>query len=415
MSEEEIRTRKNEFKGRRLTLQQLPPTHFISIFVDWCSGLTDGYTDYMIVGALWLISSLCNARVEVRLKQEIVRPNLFITMFGRSTTSRKTTIVNKTREIYKSVTCELLPNEDFSIEGYLESLSKNPQQHHVRDEVAGFLAKIHKQYNEGFNELECALYDGQDFKKTLASKGNKEPKVFDIKSPYVTKLYATTPDNYLKYMNIEDFICGREFRTLFVFPLYSKQKMPLALENFEDQIRCDNVCLRAINILSFVKNGLLFDFEPEALEFYSKVTSDLEDWADKTENDIISSAVGRSQIHILKLAMIIELGKDPISSTITKESIEIAFNMVQSYFLPTLIDLVEMMHEDIKTNMVEKVVSILRRLGGTAQHTKLLHDSKLKSTDFNEVITTLIQSHTIERIIEKNSRNLYPGFGRLTN
>jgi hypothetical protein len=201
MSEEEIQARKNNFKSRRLVLP-LPPTHFINIFIDWCRGLTDGYIDYQIVAALWLISSFCNSKVEVRLKQETVRPNLFITIFGRSTTNRKSTVVNKTREIYKQVTGKLLPNEDFSIEGYLESLSLIPVQHHVRDEVAGFLAKIHKQYNEGFNELECALYDGQDFKKTLASRGNKEPRVFDIRNPYVTKFYATTPDNYLKYMTM---------------------------------------------------------------------------------------------------------------------------------------------------------------------------------------------------------------------
>ena len=53
--------------------------------------------------------------------------------------------MQKTREIYENVTGELLFNEDFSIEGYLESLSMNPRQHHVGDEVAGFLAKIHKQ------------------------------------------------------------------------------------------------------------------------------------------------------------------------------------------------------------------------------------------------------------------------------
>ena len=176
MSEEEIQARKNDFKSRRLEIN-LPSSHFINVYTDWCSGLTDGYVDYQLVGAFWLLSSFCNDKVEIRLKQEIVRPNLFITIFGKSTTSRKSTVINKTRDLYKQVTGELLPNEDFSIEGYLECLAMNPKQHHVRDEVAGFLAKIHKQYNEGFNELECALYDGQDFRKTLASRGNKEPSV----------------------------------------------------------------------------------------------------------------------------------------------------------------------------------------------------------------------------------------------
>jgi hypothetical protein len=183
--------------------------------------------------------------------------------------------------------------------------------------------------------------------------------------------------------------------------------MPLALENDADKAKWVEVCFRAGIIFDFVQEGVLFDFDQEALEYYSKVTSDLEDRVDKIGNDLLSSAVGRSQIHILKLAMLIELGKESISATITKESIEIASNAIQSYFLPTLIDLVDRLQEDIKNNMLEKVVSVLRRLGGAAQHTRLLHDSKLRKTDFSEVIYTLVESKTIERVIEKNTRNSY--------
>jgi hypothetical protein len=160
----------------------------------------------------------------MRLKQEAVKPNLYITIFGKSTTSRKSTIVKKTKEIYEQVTGSPLPNEDFSLEGYLESLSLNSKQCHARDEAAGLLAKIHKPYNEGFMELECAIYDGQNYKKTLSSKGKGDPNVYEIVSPYVTKFYATTPDNYLHYVSIDDFLCGRELRTLFIFPTYSKKQ-----------------------------------------------------------------------------------------------------------------------------------------------------------------------------------------------
>jgi len=258
--------------------------------------------------------------------------------------------VQKTREIYEMVTDELLFNEDFSIEGYLESLSVTPRQHHVRDEVAGFLAKIHKQYNEGFQELECAVYDGQNFKKTLASKGNREPKVFDIKDPYVTKFYATTPENYLRYMTIEDFLCGRELRTLFCFPNYSKSRKPLAMEEDEDHAKWFNLVGRAEKIYRFIeKDEISFSFDPEALEYYSKLTAEYEDFVDKEKNDMLSSAVGRSQIHILKLAMLLELGTEPISTTITKESIEIASCAVIKYFVPTLLDVIDRLQEDIKT------------------------------------------------------------------
>lgn len=408
LSVEEIRELRDNLKDRRLQLN-LPPSHFVSIFKKWLSGITDGYTDYQDVSALWLTSSFCNYNISVKLKQETVRPNISVTILGKSTTSRKSTVVNKARMIHESVTGKNLPNEDFSIEGYLESLAMESTQHHVRDEVAGFIAKIHKQYNEGFNELECAIYDGQDFRKTLASRGSKEPKVFEVKNPYVTKLYATTSENYCKYMEIEDFLCGKEFRTLFVFPTYHKPRKALGTETQEDVDNWIDVLRRAKDIYNFLKNNgeINFGFESEALEYYSNITSQMEEAADLKDNGVLSSAVGRSQIHILKIAMLIELGKEQISTTITKESIAIAANAVISYFLPTLMGVVEQMQEDTKSNMVEKVLYVLRRHGGALQHSKALHNSKLKSRDFAEVIETLIESETIERVTEVKSKKSY--------
>lgn len=405
---DEIRERKESFKDRKLSLV-LPPNHFVSIYRNWLSGITDGYEDYQTMGALWIISSFCDYNVNVRLKQETVRPNISVIFFGRSTTSRKSTTVNRTRQVHESVTGSYLPNKDFSLEGYLESLDQNSTQHHVRDEVAGFLAKIHKQYNDGFNELECALYDGQNFRKTLAAKGNKEPRVFNIKSPYITKLYATTPDNYFKYMEIEDFLCGKEFRTLFVYPTYNKNRMALGTETQQDVDNWALVLQCAGKIYNFItnSNGIEFKFEPGALEYYSDITLKMEEAADKTDNSILSSAVGRSQIHILKLAMLIELGKEQISTTITTESLAISANAVVTYFIPTLMDVVDLMQEDIKNNMIEKVVYVIRRHGGAIQHTKALHDSKLKSRDFAEVIKTLIESEAIEIVIETTSKKPY--------
>ena len=89
-----------------------------------------------------------------------------------------------------------------------------------------------------------------------------------------------------------------------------------------------------------------FFFDPEALEYYSKLTEEYEDFVDNEKNDMLSSAVGRSQIHILKLAMLLELGKNEISTTITKESIEIAAMVVIKYFVPTLLDVIGRLQEN---------------------------------------------------------------------
>lgn len=408
LTEEEILSRKECFKDRRLQLN-LPADHFINIVLTWLTGITDGYPDYIIMGALWLISSFCNYNVQIKLKQETIRPNLVIMLIGKSTTSRKTTVINRIRTIFETVTNSYLPNENFSIEGYLESLSKEPKQHHVRDEAAGLIAYMHQRFNEGFNELECAIYDGQNFRKTLAAKGNKEQKVFEVRNPYVTKLYGTTLENYAKYTQVEDFLCGKEFRTLFAFPNYLKNRLPLGVETDVDRQHWLDVLDRASEIHFFVRDNspVEMTFEPDALDYYSLITSFIEEAADKADNAVLSSAVGRGQIHILKLAMLLELGKTPINTTITNESIDAAARMVTHYFLPTLIDVFDRLQEDVKLNMVERVLSVIRRAGGAIQHTKALHDSKLKSRDFAEVIGTLIESETIESVTESKSKKIF--------
>jgi hypothetical protein len=218
---------------RRLKIS-LPHDHFITQYVKWLSSISDGYIDYQIVCGFWILSALTKGRVALKLKQDTIKPNLWFFNIGKSTTSRKSTIINKTRRIYEVATDVTLYNDDYSLEGYLETLAQNPINNFVRDEAAGLLAKYHKKYNEGIFEAECAIYDCQNYKKTLASGKSKEPKTFEINYPYVTKLYATTPDNLARYMNIDDFQCGYGYRFLFVHPNYKHDRKPLELETSED-------------------------------------------------------------------------------------------------------------------------------------------------------------------------------------
>jgi len=46
----------------------------------------------------------------------------------------------------------------------------------------------------------------------------------------------------------------------------------------------------------------------------------------------------------------------------------------------------------------------LRRLGGVSTHTKLLHDTKLKSKDFADCIETMRESNALNCVIDKDSK-----------
>lgn len=381
----------------------LPDDHFISQYVKWGASLTDAYSEYFVFCGLWILSHITRGRIILKIKQEYVRGNIWGMLMGNSTSSRKSTAVNKTRKMVEIATEMTLPNQDFSLEGYLESLALNPTMSNVRDEASGLLAKYHQKYNDGIFDLECSIYDCQNAEKRLASGKAKEPKTYRVINPYVTKLYATTPDKLASCMSLLDFTCGYGYRFLFCFPKYRHERKPLELETEEDMKAWAEILTKIKKLDDFFKRqcgDIEFGATPEAIKYHDQICMELESKAEPQNNDILNSIIGRSQIHIIKIAMLIELGKPEMSTTVTKESVEIASDMVVNFFIPSILEIIERIQEDIKNNKIEKIKSILRRLGGTATHTKALRDSNLTSKEFNECIQTMLESHTI-RISDK--------------
>jgi len=387
-----------------------PEGHFISQYVNYLRTLTDAYEDYHIMSGFWILSALTQGKIVLRLKQEKLKPNLWMFFIGSSTTSRKSTAVSKARDLYETATDVTLSNDDFSLEGYLETLSNSPVLNNVRDEAAGLMAKFHKKYNEGIIEMECAMYDGQNYRKTLASGGKNEPRTFHIQNPYITHMYATTPDNLARYLTLDDFMCGYGFRFLYACPNYKHARKPLDVESPEDisAWAATLARIRTLNLaFSEMATETVFSVGCDAMHIFDQEVQKLEAKAEEINNGIYDSAVGRAQAHILKIAMLIEIGKPEMSLTLTSESILIAAKIVSEYFLPNLMDLIDRLQEDVKYNKIEKITSVLRRLGGLATHSDVLHDAKIISREFQECIQTMIESGTIDAVKDKSSKKLY--------
>ncbi len=229
ISFDDIMNLRKKTDSRKLILE-LPEDHFISNFRTWISSTTDAYPDYSIVCALSLLSAASKGRAYLRLKQEKIKCNIWAFLLGNSTTSRKSTVVNKTQAIQNAAFTINNGPESYSYEGYVEYLSTHPIAFFARDEAAGLLCEYDKKYMQGIIDVECSLYDGKSFSRTLARGRSKEPREYKISNPFIVKLYATTPDSFARYTRLEDLMSGWLFRFLFVSPEYSKPFMPLGLE-----------------------------------------------------------------------------------------------------------------------------------------------------------------------------------------
>lgn len=392
----------------------LSDDHFINIYTKWVSGISDTYYEYQVITAFWLLSAFSKHKVSLKLKTDTIRPNIWIFILGKSTTSRKTTVIKKARYIYEQTTGRKSSNEEFSIEGYLKYLEFDPNHDFVRDEAGGLLAKFNKKYNEGIFDIECAIYDRQNVCKILAKE------TVTVENPCTTELYGTTVGSFFRNAKVENITSGWGYRYLYACPDYVKPRKDIGLETEEDQQAFESVIERAKYIFSIFENSdqINFSIDTDALEIYNEKIAKLEINLDQVGNDMLSSAIGRYQIYALKLAMLIEIGNPEMSFTITKKSMETALKLIAEYFLPTFQRLSERLEEDSKYNQVEKVIATLRKLGNTATRSKLLKYSKLKARDFAEVLETLEMSKTISRkkiienhteviILENENINLY--------
>lgn len=400
---DEIRNLKEEQLDIRLNMD-LPDDHFLTVFRKWQESRTDAYSEYHFMGGLWLLSAFCQGKVVLKLTTGHVKPNIWVTILGLTTISHKTTSINNTKYIFETVTETRAYNNSYSQEGYLETLQDNPVSHFIYDEVAGLLAKMHAKYNDGIFDLDCALYSGSSIQKTLASKKG-QPHTVTVDNPYVTKLYATTPDKFTTNIQQVDFDCGWGFRFLYCWPKYKKGRRGLATETQEDVDARSAVITRALKIYQMIEQykEVPFTVEPGALEYLDAIVEQHENIAWNTDNDAYAAATGRGQENTLKIAMLLEIGKSKPSFCITLDTMKYAADLVFNYFVPTTLDVCDRIQEDIRNNQIEKIISILRKKGGIGYHSDILNKSRIVAKVFNECIYTMVESGAIKVYKEKET------------
>jgi hypothetical protein len=388
----------------------LPEDHFLNLYPSWMSGLTDTYYEFQICGAFWELSAATQGKVKIELKQGTIKPNVWFMLIGRSTTSRKSTAVNNTSSVWAAVSEEILNNDDFSLEGYLEALSRDPVSNFIRDEAAGLFAKYKQKYNDGIFDAECTLFDGKNYKKTLASKGKKDPQTFEIIDPFITHFYATTPDRLQGSLTLDDFASGYGIRFLYAYPSYPKARKDIDLEDEEDTKKWGEVVTRLRTMYNNFKkvDYINFKITQEALSTYNSIVAELENITDNISDGLLDSAAGRAQDYILKLAMLIEIGKTEQSFEITEESVQLASLLVINFFLPCFTSIRDLLFEDVKHNMIEKMLKIFRNKNGTCTKSELITLGHFLKSERDSALEALQECGAVEeKIIAETKQHIY--------
>lgn len=394
---------KNSYRMPELA-EILPQDHFVNKVTTLISGLTDAYYEYNVCAGLWLLSSLVEGKPKLCLKQVTLKPNLYIELLGQSTISRKSTVVKIGQNLYEDALSTKLYNDEPTREGYIDLLVQHPVSNFVRDEAAGLLSKYHKKYNDGVFDLECNIYDCQDYRKVMSSGKDTDLVEKIITNPYVTHFYATTPEKFCSVMTLDDFYCGYGYRFLYAFPTYPKGRKDIDVKDTDDNRAYKNVKAAIIKLHEKYTNSEEFEFAitKDALKLYNDIMKDLETTADNLNNDSINSAIGRAGDNILKIAMLLEIGMPEPSHTITVESVGVSYRLVTEFFLPSFVEITDRIYADVKNNKIEKAISVIKKSGGECSRSILIRNGHFSSGECNDIINTLIEGEIIEEKIIKS-------------
>ena len=326
MTEAEIELLRSGFAIRHL-ICDLPDDHFISQFLTYSNRMTDGYQEYKILAGFWLLSSLTQRKpyIDLATTSDGIFLNVWSQLLGLSSLARKTTVIDIARHFFAYAQDDPLTDTDYSLEGYLEILAQTPVLAMINDEVSTVFQKMGQKYNAGYNEFECKLYDCNSQNKRLASGGKKEPKIYTVENPFITKLYGTTFVKYKRSMSIPDFDSGFGFRFLYAAPTYEFEQQPPRIRIAQDIEERSKMEVRTAQIYDLFRQSPAFSMrvDRDALDYYVNVDFNTQsEIRHKPNQEFIGSAWSRYSIYILKLAALIEIGKEPISQTITLESVK---------------------------------------------------------------------------------------------
>jgi hypothetical protein len=132
------------------------------------------------------------------------------------------------------------------------------------------------------------------------------------------------------------------------------------------------------------------------LKLFNDIGRELEDEAEKKQDEALDSEVARIEDNILKLSMLLEIGKKEPSHEITEDSIATASLLALDFFLPSFIQLMDRLLSDVKNNKIERAISVIRRMGGTCTRSSLIKNGHFTARECDEIIEALVIGHIVE-------------------
>ena len=392
---------------------QLPKDHFLQSFMAYGYDISDAYPEYWFAGGLHALAVASDKKIKASLTASDIYPNLFEMILGKSSLSRKSTAVDNTEEVMEDVLHFIdskVPTE-FSPEAFIEHMSKNQHAPWIRDEAAGVLDLMRKEYMRGFKDILMILYDCKSVHRMLRTGQRKTTQTdFKVDDPYLNVLFATTDAAFGANVVKNDTLTGFLARFLFFFPQGKKPRWLPLREDDGDKSALETIVhdhlSRIVSTISGLDHTVTLRLDTESKDYWEKWQKEREDQL-ILDNDSDSMQIfSRLNPTILKLCMLFELGSVDFDSTrpIRLEFMVEACRLVDSYFMLSAKAAYDIVGSNADKNIIDKITSYLRNNDGKVTSKRLQNHMKLKQRDLNEYVASMIAYGTIKEMEVKTGK-----------
>lgn len=371
---------------------------YILKYLDYAFRSNDAYFEYHFAVALTHLSMAADRRMHIRMVQQTIYPNIWSFCLGDSTVSRKTTAARKGEEMAAAVfgLDKFLPRAG-SPEALIEILSDTPKGVIWRDEAGQLLKDLQKTYMGDIKDSFCKLYENQgDHRKLRTSQRKNQKTEFKIVDPYITFFLATVPDVFKEYTNILDVTSGWLVRFLYFTPDYEKPYMPFRPETDEDIAAWADALTSLKNIHNIIQsNDGEIKLSQEALAVFQHWQESSERKLMVSKNKIEMAIFGRLVTYCLKIALLLTISENPGATEISTRIIKDSISLIDGYFKPVAIELIEEIGLDEQNNLQDKIIGTIKRAGGKITQRQLLKRLHRTLKDVEEAVGALMASGEI--------------------
>jgi len=366
----------------------VPKQGFIREYYDYARPLTEAPSKMHLSNSFVCIASVVGRRIGLPWGNRALYPNIYKMDIGPSGIYRKSSANAIAKDLIEKIDTHLVLPDLQSIESFIFELRTSTCRVGFYDELRVLTDNARKKYGEGLIPLFTQLWDCPPSYRVSFKNIPKEDSM--IYEPCLSLATSSTPE----WIMLEEADVSGGFLGRFILVKCESDGRIIPIPSIPPQSRADSL-VRHLKALREIKGT--FRFTTEGKQAYESFYRKHREESSKENNYLLGSFYSRMDVHIIKIAMILQLSLSPDALLITQENIEIA-NIIMEESRTDYREIIE--HKvtySQKDRNIKKIREYIIAHPGI-EHCPLLRNSHLVAKELREVVETLIESGEIRKV-----------------